>query len=190
MIIPTGFAQATIVFAGPNLPTGAATTIGFEVNDNLTPSEAAEGVRDAWHTSFSNVLPEQQKLDLVFVKYGPNATGPAGEFGGDSEGGLAESTASPQVAFLVKKVTDLGGRRQRGRMFIPGVAEADVGSDGVLSSGMLANLDEAADAFKIGMESVVQPLFLLHNHPDDAPTPIVALVADSRVATQRRRLRR
>jgi hypothetical protein len=120
---------------------------------------------------------------------GPDDTGPSALHSAVEPGAGDSAAAPPNVSVLVRKNTALGGRKGRGRMYIPGVAEADSDGAGVMSSVRQAAWQAQADTFLVaaalgGLAGVV-----LH---EDAttPTPIISLAVDGRVATQRRRLRR
>lgn len=117
--------------------------------------------------------------------------------------GQSPQTYLPQnSAVLIKKNTGLGGRRNRGRMFVPGLAgEASVSNLGVVVESTRLIWQGVADAFLAALEATnggivpSQPMQVLHT-PDPitgvapAPTPVSSLTVASTIATQRRRLRR
>lgn len=108
----------------------------------------------------------------------------------DVSAGLVSGGAVPQnTSFLLRKFTGFVGRGRTGRMFIPGVPEASVQSNGQVETSALSNLNTAAgdyyDLFPTG--------FLKVNHGatnGGGNTLIHTLAFDAAVATQRRRLRR
>lgn len=100
--------------------------------------------------------------------------------------------ALPQnCAYLFKKLTGIGGRTGKGRFFLPGVPEAEVDAAGNVQTGSvtafgLASIDYLNDMSAIlGVNSCV----LLHSDGATIPNPITAITLDSKLATQRRRLR-
>lgn len=110
-------------------------------------------------------------------------------------GDRATTAASPQVACLVKKNTALGGRRNRGRMFIPWPAEGDIGNNGRLTPAALTALDGVATNLAnldAGGSSGgnFSSLVVLHDSGPFPPTAITGFSASPVVATQRRRLDR
>ena len=192
MVIPAGFGQANFRFVGAGVPTGAEVTLGFERISTDDAETAANEIGDAWvNADISLSLSSDVDLAEVMVKFGPDATGPSAVVT-KVDGGAAATPASPNTAILVKKVTALGGRAGRGRMFIPGVPEAQVDAGGNIDNGWLANLQTAIDDFAASMEVAGWSPALLHGvgSPITEPTSITGLVADPKVATQRRRLRR
>lgn len=115
--------------------------------------------------------------------------------------GSASGDSLPNnTAMLVKKVGVLAGRRNRGRMFIPGVPESISNSVGILTtlgvSDWQANIDEflqggsIPDALFGGDTSVSTQPCIFHSTGDPTPAIIGQLVVSNLVATQRRRLRR
>lgn len=114
------------------------------------------------------------------------------EFTGSEEGSGTNAIASPQVSFLAKKRTAQGGRKNRGRMFIPHVQEAVVDDRGVVSSGFVEDATAALQDFGAAVAGHLEAdgFFILHTDPDDAPTEITSVAFESKVATQRRRFRR
>jgi hypothetical protein len=105
------------------------------------------------------------------------------------------SSLPANCSVLVKKVTGVGGRKNRGRNFFPFViAEGDVTEVGVVGAARLANLQNAADIWLDqldtgGVGGLATPMYILHSG-NEIPTPVSNLVVDPIIATQRRRLRR
>lgn len=99
------------------------------------------------------------------------------------------------VCVLVRKNTGQPGRKNRGRMYLPGISEDGVDPLGTVIEG-----------YRNGWQSVITSFFsatlaadfipvIFHNidslpaGPDDGPTDITSLTVEPRVATQRRRNR-
>lgn len=103
-------------------------------------------------------------------------------------------------ATLVHKITARGGRRGRGRMYIPwAIASATVTEAGTIVSGDVTAVQNAVNAWRTAVIATVGPLVLLHRpslpevQPPTTPGPpneITSMVVDPLVATQRRRLGR
>lgn len=193
-VIPVGYSQVNLKFTGAAVPRNAEVTFGVGNPTFLGPQAVAAAVADslgdftAW-ASFSNLA----KITSILVKNGPNATGPFVEIPVNSGGTGTGEAVPPNVAVLVRKQTEYGGRAGSGRMYFPGLLEANVSGGGNVSSGTITSLQNAFNAFAISLDANLVPLVLLHgpNSPigDSAPTPITGLNVDSKVATQRRRLR-
>jgi len=194
VIIPDGYAQLNIQFEGSDLPFGAETTLGFDLR------EYAGGVGTLLAgivTSFNNQdFPTWYDNDIAItnlhMKLGPNDTGPAYDLpcniGGD--GGASGST--PQVSYLIRKRTADGGHAGSGRMYWPGVIASAVDNDGTVHSGTVTSIQDSFNQFHQDMTDVNATLVLLHgaDSPIEDPSEIVIFTCDTKVATQRRRLRR
>lgn len=190
--IPTGFAQVSWLFTGSAVPEGAAVTCGVDSGSLTTPEAIANVAKDAWVAGLAKIQHETCTLSAVRVKMGPVDTGPSAEVSVNLAGTATGSPVPPNVAVLVRKVTILGGRQGRGRMYIPGFTEADVDGSGNMTGPYLAVVQGHAQA--TFDEFVTQGLFpvLFHDGagPVVAPTTITAFQVDGKVATQRRRLRK
>jgi len=188
MIIPVGSAHVIHVFEGEALPNGAATTYGIRLLGGVFGVDYAAALHDAFADAFMPSLSSRTVLRRTLVKEGPSATGPTFEHGEDRAGGDLAGVATPQVAFLLRKRTAMGGRMNRGRMFLPGVPEGAVDGAGVVVPEMITDLQTACDAFLAAIDTLEGEMVILHSASSD-PTSVISLQADSRVATQRRRLR-
>lgn len=194
MEIPTGYAQANLMFTGNGVPTGAQITLGMDRTGYASdPAQAAQDVFENWSDSgvMSNVS-DDVVFSGVLVKFGPVATGPSALYSDVHNGGISGECAPPSVAFLVHKNTAFGGRSGSGRFYIPGVPEAGVTVGGALAGTYQADVQADMDGFVAAQTAGDLPLVLLHSDDSPAPNPypITSLGVDAKVATQRRRLRR
>jgi len=192
-VIPADFAQINWSHTGGGLPFGADVTLGVDVSTYAgSPSQAAIDAREAWADNMLPVLNSAISLSLPSVKFGPTATGPTGTASGGGAGGGATPGMSPNVAYLIHKATIFGGRAGRGRMFVPGVAESSVNQAGDVDGGSVTALQGAVDALIADLNTAGMIPVLLHGaaSPLTVPSTITTMTVDSRVATQRRRLRR
>lgn len=202
--LPTGFGMASVHLGGTALPNLATFTFGFATTGGGdTPALAASAILQQLtvtgapfnvnNTNFSNAA----TLIDVQVKFGPLATGPeASASSGAVLGNSGGDASAPSIALLVNKLTATGGRRGRGRMFVPGLAESSVGNGGFLATGKQTSLQTAWDQFFAAMTTGTRPLYLLHRHDPVqgqtpvAPTIMTSLQVASLCATQRQRMRR
>jgi hypothetical protein len=106
-------------------------------------------------------------------------------------GSIASNVPPVNLAVLVTKNTALGGRKNRGRLFLPtGVLfEPEVDPAGQITSGAQAALQQRFEDFLAELQLRDVAPWLLHSHPDDEPTPIMSFSVQSLCATQRRRMR-
>lgn len=195
VIIPPGFAHVVVELALDGDSEPMVNTFGIELSETATPVETADNIMTAFATRFDSVVANGYSVTACDLYVGQD--------GGSNL--VFSSTAAPIVfagtgnslpqncAALVRKRTDLAGRRGRGRFYVPGVEETSVSAVGVLSNTYLTAWQAAADAFLDDLETDGTPMVVLHRSEgigvEPVPTPIVALVVDERIATQRQRLR-
>jgi hypothetical protein len=100
--------------------------------------------------------------------------------------------STPQVQGLIRKQTALGGRHNRGRIFIPDIAETQTNEVGELDATGIGLLQAIADAWFDDVPTIdgVAGLVVLHTHHLPAPTTITATTAEGMVATLRGRFDR
>lgn len=191
MTIPVDYAQCNFQFAGVGLPTGAEVTLGIAVDSFVGgPQDIADAVATAFNAGDLNQLySEDITCTKVVVKFGPDSTGPTYESLIGAVGGSTGEAAGPGVALLVKKVTALGGRKNRGRLYFPGIPEGSVDSAGAVAGGFLTAAEGAFTDLVTDLNAVNLPPMVLHSG-SETPTEILELVPQATTATQRRRLRR
>jgi hypothetical protein len=137
-----------------------------------------------------NQLSDDIALQRTIVKFGPSETGPSGEFVDTRTGSITGDGSSAAVAALCRKITELGGRKGRGRWYLPGMAEANVTSGGALNATYLGNLNTDLEVFRAFIDGTVDAAMVLLHNDLTTPTLVTELVAQGTVATQRRRQRR
>lgn len=95
----------------------------------------------------------------------------------------------PNCAYLVSKRTALGGRRHRGRMYLPPFL---IGEDSVPVTGVMAEAQRAALQTRVNSAFGIGEKVILHDSLTPGalpPTIITSFRVQPRLATQRRRLR-
>ena len=190
MIIPEGYSQVTFFFSGSPVPLGAAIVFGVQNISDSSPATVATQVRGAWSTgglraSWSNLC----TMSHVLVKNGPNDTGPSADVATTLLGSHADAPGGAQVSMLIGKVSSLGGRRGRGRMYIPAIPESKIDPGGTLDATYASSAQTQATATLSAMLTNNVPMVLLHND-ETIPTPVTSLAVSNIVATQRRRQRK
>jgi len=177
-------------FSGTGVPTGAAITYGVAGPFLISANQIAEYLHDAFDDSVLNQLSDDISLSRTLVKEGPSETGPSGEFADVRQGSISGSNAAPAFSCLVRKITASGGRKGRGRWFLPGMVEANVAEGGDINVTYLGNLNADLEVFRDFIDTDGGlPMVLLHNDLT-TPTVVTALQAQQIGATQRRRQRR
>lgn len=194
MIIPTGYAQANFRYTGSSSPHGAEWTLGLDVGGVAgDPDDVAQLLYSNYDTSgIQGVLTIGWSLVEVYVKFGPQETGPSGSKFGGLPGDSTSDAVEPNTALLVHKNTAFGGRAGRGRAYLPGFSDTSVLDNGSIIPATLDAVNGFLTTFrnKIITDDLIPVVLHGPGSPLTTPTPIVSLTADSRVATQRRRLRR
>lgn len=127
--------------------------------------------------------------------------------GGEEVSGLVENSAigadadevpPPNVACLIRKGTGFGGRRNRGRMYLPCyVDESTVDDRGLILTAAITALNTVLFDWNVAITTIVTTnvtdtkMVILHSTGAGTPTPqVFSLTAQPIVATQRRRLQR
>lgn len=190
MIIPTGYAQINLRYSGLDAPLGAENVFGVVVQDFESPAETGARVKLAlissgWKGLFSASLSQ----DFMLIKHGPNDTGPSALIVGVGVGTNGSQSEAPGVAALAHKNTGLGGRKGRGRLFIPGVPGSATVQTGQLTSGALTLYQGVLDDLIPDLATEGADMVLLHGDAT-TPTTVTSMTIDGTTATQRRRLRR
>lgn len=201
LIIPTGFVQAVYQFEMSPDPEVMVITCGHEV-DSASGATYANSADDLFNAFATHMMPElSTALELVAVTtYGGNdASTPVVTESTETpvSGGNSAATVPNNTAFLVRKRTDLAGRRGRGRMYIPGVYESVVNHVGELSElsydAWQLVLADWYEALTSAVGARYYPPVVLHRSEgagvEPPPTPVTSFQMDRYVATQRRRMR-
>lgn len=194
MVIPTGYGQVNLIFAGSDLPYGAQMTFGVSVTALEAGPDTAADVVDSKFVSanIASVYDNDIRLAGILVKYGPNDTGPAFLKTVSHNGTSGSGGSVPSVSALIRKQTAAGGHAGRGRMYQPGMIAGNYDNTGHFTGTHASAITSVWEAFRTGMETALLPLVLLHGEgsPITTPSPIIGLSCDGVLATQRRRLRR
>lgn len=196
--IPVDHALARLVWTASGDAEPMISTIGLELAPGTTsPTAVATAVGLAWSTAWPAAsLSNLYTFVGVSLTIGPQpGTGPSADVFTNTAGTSASAMLPSNCAILVRKITALGGRENRGRMFLPAgyLAEGSVDHNGVISGAVLTSMQSQMNSFQSGL--VASPLIdntsVLHAvGSPSAPTTITALTVQTKIATQRRRLRK
>lgn len=160
----------------------------------LTPAELAENMRASYEEVFVSTLGavfEGWTFEGTSVTWTIAGEPVIGESFQPLTGTAPEQTVTVNCALLVRKLTSSGGRKNRGRMYVPpfNIVEDDVSNAGVLFSGFVSGQTDGWNQYRDKL--VTDDIFpaVLHSDPADAPTNIDSFQAQGLLATQRRRMR-
>lgn len=196
LVIPPGFSLCTVPIRHQNLNRSAAVTFGLETGGSGDgfPVQADEVMAD-WNTHISPRMDTQVVSGPVELTVGQDGGGSFVEVGTTTSAGTRTGVMNPpNVAILVSKRTSSGGRRGRGRLFLPWALLAGEADDvGVITGGVVTATQTAFTNFLAALATDLHEMVLLHNTGISAtpsPTPVTTLRVETLVATQRRRLGR
>jgi hypothetical protein len=111
----------------------------------------------------------------------------------------AGSSLPPNCAVLVHKRTARGGRRGKGRMYIPWAAGSAIPENGTVMAADVTRVGASFTAWRNALATNPGPLVLLHRNsepgipnpsPAGPPDTVTGHTVDPLIATQRRRLGR
>jgi hypothetical protein len=205
MTVPVGYAEMSIEYRNSGDPQPWYNVFGVAV-DLATQSaqEHVDHVAGVWYGALVSAFSTSTTLNNVIGRFGQDGGDPVTvETSVAPLNGTGTGQKLPQnCALLVRKQTSLGGRRGRGRIFVPNVLdESEVTNTGVIGTSTVSGFqsiftdildDLAAPDVVSGAET---PMVLLHSAPSLgaeplAPTLVNSVAVDSVIATQRRRLRK
>jgi hypothetical protein len=194
-VIPPGFGQAVIHMSVVGSPREMLMTFGFEPVSTDPGAHAFEihtALTAAGRPMTSASIATGYSYRGVSVTE-MSLTGPViGNFEANVVGSAATPPPPSNCAVLVRKRTTEGGRRNRGRMFIPPfqVSEGGVDQAGVIQAATVTAIATSWNAFWNALTTAALPQFLLHSEGPFTPTAIVGYEYQALLATQRRRMRR
>jgi hypothetical protein len=194
IVIPPGYAQCNIQLSHSLMPRMAYITWGCDFRDAGGDFQGAvDDVRTAWAGSMHLQMDNSVMIGPVTARVGTDSGEPIvyTDSIAPAMGAVTGSVLPPAVALLVHKRTSRGGRRGRGRLFIPWCLQgANVDEAGVISGARMTSLSTALAAWRTALVTASVPMVLLHGTGQSTlggPDVVTALFPDNRVASQRRR---
>lgn len=192
LVIPDGFGQAAYRFSLTGDPEVMISTIGVLWEGiGGDPQDTAESMRDQFMSVFSgaDIIAGWSFLGVSLKAQSGGGLPGVFEAPANVVGTAAIGAPPNNVSTLVKKITALGGRSGRGRMFLPpfNLNETSVANNGMITGAVLATMQTGINAAFWAANRVLLHDSATPGSPD--PTPITSLIVDPQVATQRRRLR-
>lgn len=188
--IPPGYIETVLGFTVPGQSGDVVVGLGWETTGGFTV-EDVPGFIDALSALTNGAWSEDAAITEVTFRIGQD--GPDDivivAAGVDVPGSGSGEMLPVNNAFLINKVTAQPGRRGRGRSFWPGVTSSSVNPDGTVPSGSVTLMNDALAAFITGADGVGLSPALLHQTAPNDPTPILGMITQGKIATQRTRLR-
>jgi hypothetical protein len=192
--IPISFANVRYVFQC----NGIIAPMGFSIGTDVGAGETAATISAATTDAFDDVIwtagtSASNQYTFVGVEVTQmTGTGPVVASSSLNRPGTLATTVPPSnLAMLVTKVTGQGGRKNRGRMYIPTAMlfETEVDHSGRMAAGTVTAWQNKWNAFLNRLQTDALQPWLFHSDPADIPTLITAFKVESLAATQRRRMR-
>ena len=191
LVIPPGYGHVDISLRHEAYQRDAHVTFGV-ANAGANVDDVAAEVGTAFATTMTALLDNNVRMRLVEVTVGQDGGDPLviSEVWNQS-GGVSGASVPPALAVGISKRTLFGGRRNRGRMFMPWwVNEGQVDEVGVLIPAAVTARQTAVTQLLAVLEADDFPMVLLHRtggSPVPAPTPVINLQVDPVISTQVRR---
>lgn len=194
-IIPPGYAECSIEFWLAGYLRPAVITQGVKITGASDGS--GNTVADQFDNAFTTPLLALFDANVTVR----NAKAVIGQDGGDpivqvstnaGPGTSSRESTAPALALMVTKNTALGGRKNRGRNYMPwALADSDVAENGAVNPTRLTSWQTALDTYLDNLEggagSLLDGAYILHTDPLTAPTQVTGFSPNPAIRTQRRR---
>lgn len=197
-VVPPGFAHCLIPFNHPLIPRAAVITFGLEISGTVTPvNELIDEVVASFVNSWTTFIDSQVLVGpgkMVVGQDGPDNLSVDGVY--TAYGAATSDRAWANTALLLTKLTEQGGRRGKGRMYLPWcLAESVPDEAGRIAPASVATAQTAADDWLADLVAIdgVEDMVVLHSTGVTQivdPSPVTRLLVSNVIGTQRRRLNR
>jgi hypothetical protein len=199
---PSGYADVSLELTNVALTRPSFITFGVDPS-SIFPDAIANSVLTAVIAAGSLLAAIDSNVTLTAVRVSAGTASGEDlvyELPTTNVGGFASTSLPPNCAVLVHKVTARGGRRGRGRMFLPWAAsETAVDEAGKIGSADVTVIQGRMNTFLTALTTNSVAMVLLHRDsgpevspptaPGD-PDSVLSLRVDPLISTQRRRLGR
>jgi hypothetical protein len=189
--IPDLFAQVSVPLKHSTLLRTAFVTFGIDNQGSFTtPTDIAEAVWDPWNDNFGPRIDTECLMGPIHVQMGTGSGINPGDGTSSANGTSSLDSLPPNCAILVRKVTGLGGRANRGRFYVPFACdETGVAQNGTIDGAVVTATQSAMDGLLADLDTAGVPMCILHTGAG-VPARVVSGTVDTLIATQRRRLGR
>jgi hypothetical protein len=194
IIVPPGYSNARFVFTCDGVVEPMGFSLGMTSVTVGTPLALAEIARQTFKDlvwGFGDAVSNAYTFREVQVAT-ESEGGPviATAFDGDV-GNITAFNPPANCCILLTKITALGGRRNRGRTYIPAgwLFENEVDASGRIQPAAAGAMETRMNNWLAALTlEDVQPV-LFHSSAPTTPTPIIGYAASTLIGTQRRRIR-
>lgn len=197
LVIPPGYGNAAFIFTSSTGTAPFVTTLGVDLSAAGGDFVGAANTLMTYYAQNLGAITDND-LTLERVSLSVGQDGPGGSVDSDLPpiAMTNNGTFGPvAIGVLIRKVTNVLGRRGRGRMFLPGTnLESGTEVDGTLTSAYRSTITSAINNFFEELSEGSDPLLayppvLLHSAAPTDPDPITGLVVADLVGVIRGRIR-
>lgn len=196
MATPPGFGDISVEMTYTAFPRSSFITFGVDPTDTdpiIVGTKVAESM--ALVGSVLDLIDNAVTVAAIHVALGTDGGEDLHAVVPRTDSGRSAAVNSPNnCAVLVHKRTARGGRRGRGRLYLPwSVQEAAVDENGVILSSNVTTMQGKCNTWLTDMGTRGVPMVVLHSEgltAEGPPNSVTSLVVDGIVGTQRRRLGR
>lgn len=186
--VPAGFYETIVHWSLPGQSGDIITSFGWDGHDAADPP-VFEDVVSAINQLLGN-LSNQCAITGVTFDLGSSAADNPTHESSDGNVGLSSGTPMPaNCAALIQKRGALGGRRNRGRFYLPGITKTGVEDDGSLNSTYVGSLQTNVDGMLGDQAANSDTPVVFHQSAPFTPTNVGVWTVQPKIATQRTRLR-
>lgn len=198
-LLPAGFTDVCVAFLRTGDQEEMCVTFGVASGSEEDPFAIATSVALDWAAAIPAAnLPNVVHGTRVTTRVSQGDDPPLiGEAALAQTGTASGSTLPQNCAYIFRKATSFGGRRGRGRMFLPWALANDITATGVISTTAVSNYNSLGATLLSNLNSgtagtKISPMVILHNDGGPStpgPSVVTSLTLDPVIGTQRRRLR-
>jgi hypothetical protein len=198
MPVPDGFYEATFLMKNSASTRIATCSLGL-LSLDVTPPDADAAADDIYAIAVAagNPFAPGQMIDDwsfegVSVAQGTSTGDIIGQHLQHADGTVSDSVPPSNCAVLIKKNTASGGRRYRGRLFLPPIFlnEGAVDPAGNIAGSPLTSMQNQWNSFYDDLIAGDWVPTLFHQGAGaPSPTAITSFTVQSLIGTQRRRMR-
>lgn len=192
MSVPIGFVDAWVRYRLTGDTEPMFTHLGYRVDTPPFGQAEADALILEMQAALDGTATSSYTLDGGYVLVGNDGGDLRYDVITSRPGALGGSAIVQNTALLVRKNTGLGGRRNRGRMFLPGTPATFVSPTGVITASHVTAAQTAVNLLMspaLFSAANVDAAVLFHETPPFTPSVITSLDVQPLAATQRRRLR-
>lgn len=197
LVIPAGYANWRVTITNGSGGASARSTIALatDIDGSIDQTEMAE-ISNVFRDNLTPLWDNSWILGPVDVTYNIGGTlFQANDTGTEAGTDSATAYASPVVSHVVQKRTGLVGKAHRGRLYLPGVPEAEVDEAGTLSGTRVNEVNTQVDALAEALVALapITKIVLLHDSTSPGALPpdtVLELQCTTTVGTMRPRQRR